>query len=220
LGFSRYYAYIMCFSATASFVAGGVLSAAGVVTVQKATRKELALASIPLLLGAQQLIDGIVWITPDTSITHVIAAYAYSVFAFAFWPLFVPIALLLIETDIHRKRVLEALFILGVGLSAFFLYYILLHGVTASFLRNCIAYTTPHPYTTLSLAFYLVAVCGPFIVSSIKILRIFGLTLLLSFAIAGWFYIETFSSTWCFFAAVLSGILLLHFYPVRKKLTD
>jgi hypothetical protein len=202
----------MCFSATASFAAGGALSATGLITLKKVKRKERALASIPLLLGVQQLVDGLVWVSADASAVHVLAAYTYSVFAFAFWPLFAPLALLLIETDIHRKRVLEALFIIGIGVSAFFLYYIMLHGVTASFLQNCIAYRTPHPYGTFSLAFYLVAVCGPFIVSGIKMLRIFGLALLLSFAIAGWFYVETFSSTWCFFAAVLSGILFLHFH--------
>jgi len=42
----------MCFSATASFVAGTSLSAI-----------ELPFAMIPLLFGIQQLVEGIIWLT-------------------------------------------------------------------------------------------------------------------------------------------------------------
>ena len=46
----------MCFSATASFITGGVLSAVGVVTIKKAEKKsEIPFASIPLLFGIQQM---------------------------------------------------------------------------------------------------------------------------------------------------------------------
>jgi hypothetical protein len=38
--------------------------------------------------------------------------------------------------------------------------------------------------------------------------HLFGIALFISFAIAGWFYIETFSSVWCFFAAVLSAMII------------
>jgi len=44
----------MCFSATASFVAGSALSAVGVATVKKAKRKtEIPFALIPLLFGVR-----------------------------------------------------------------------------------------------------------------------------------------------------------------------
>jgi len=54
----------MCFSATASFVAGTSLSAIGVATIRKAERRsELPFAMIPLLFGIQQLVEGIIWLT-------------------------------------------------------------------------------------------------------------------------------------------------------------
>ncbi len=207
----------MCFSATASFAAGSVLAVAGVATVTKATKKELLLASIPLLFGVQQIADGIVWLTSEISPLHTIAIYAYSAFAFAFWPVFTPLAVRLVETDPIRRKVLDAFLIVGIGVSTFFAYALIVGGAAARVLHNCIAYATPHEYGMLSLAFYLVVVCGSFFVSSKKLLRLFGLVLLLSFAIAGWFYVETFSSTWCFFGALLSSILFLYFHVGFKK---
>ncbi|GAV20644.1 hypothetical protein MMIC_P1616 [Mariprofundus micogutta] len=50
----------MCFSATASFIAGGALTAIGVKTVKlAANRAELPFVSIPLLFGIQQIIEGV-----------------------------------------------------------------------------------------------------------------------------------------------------------------
>jgi hypothetical protein len=202
----------MCFSATASFVAGGALSAAGVLTVSKAKKPgELPLASIPLLFGLQQCIDGVVWISLNIPLLNITATYIYGLFAFVLWPLFVPLALIPIEPDRVRKKILKALSLIGIGVGSFFLYFIFLGGVTSHILNYCVAYDTPHPYRISSLAFYLIATAGPFLVSSKKLLNIFGIVLFVSFAIAGWFYIETLSSVWCFFAAVLSSIIYWYF---------
>ena len=49
----------MCFSATASFTVGVVLSVIGVVTIKMTRRKEeIPFAMIPLLFGIQQFIEG------------------------------------------------------------------------------------------------------------------------------------------------------------------
>jgi hypothetical protein len=54
----------MCFSASASFIAGGALTAVGVVTLKKTeNKKEIPFAAIPLLFGIQQLIEGVIWLT-------------------------------------------------------------------------------------------------------------------------------------------------------------
>lgn len=202
----------MCFSATASFVAGSALSAAGVLTVARVKRrKELPLAAIPLLFGVQQLIDGAVWLSFGAPAVHTAATYAYALFAFVFWPIFTPLALLSVETKRTRREILEALAVVGLGVGLFFAYFILFGTVTAQIVNHCVAYDTPHPYGFGILAFYLIATCGAFFVSSKKILTIFGIVLLVSFAVAGWFYFETFSSVWCFFAAILSGIIYWHF---------
>ena len=54
----------MCFSATASFIAGTTLSVVGVAALKRTEAKtELPFAAIPLLFGIQQLIEGVIWLT-------------------------------------------------------------------------------------------------------------------------------------------------------------
>ncbi|MFZ1075163.1 MAG: DUF6629 family protein [Minisyncoccia bacterium] len=202
----------MCFSATASIAAGAALSATGAVTLSKVRkRKEILFASIPLLFGIQQIIDGVVWLSFASPILNTVATYAYAVFAFALWPVYVPWAALLLETKRKRREVLEALAVVGACVGIVFAYAIIAGGVTARVLNHCVAYDTPHPHPIGILAFYLLATCGPFFVSSKKLLNVLGAVLLVSFGIAGWFYFDTFSSTWCFFSAIISGIIYWYF---------
>ena len=54
----------MCFSASASFIAGTSLSAVGVAALRNTkARSEQPLAAIPLLFGIQQLAEGVIWLT-------------------------------------------------------------------------------------------------------------------------------------------------------------
>lgn len=201
----------MCFSATASFVAAGTLGTIGLATVAKTKQKKaLPIASIPLIFGIQQAIDGIVWISAGSPEIRMIAAYGYALLSQVFWPVFVPWAILSIEPLPNRRQILRVLALIGVVVGLFFLYYILIAPIDARIIHSCISYDTPHPYPLIALSFYVIAVCGSCLVSSRKVVRLFGIGLLLSFGIAGWFYIERFSSVWCFFAAVLS--LLLHWH--------
>jgi hypothetical protein len=206
----------MCFSATASLVAGGALVAAGGVTLRRATRRERALAAIPLLFGVQQLLDGAVWLSFGAPY-HALAVYGYALFAFVWWPLFVPLVLASIEPSRVRREAIEALALVGIGVALFFLSSLVSGGVSAAVVNRCIAYAVPHPYPFGSLAFYLIATAGPFFLSSGRLMRLFGVVLLGSFAIAGWFYAATFSSTWCFFSAILSGIIYGHFSGARRR---
>lgn len=202
----------MCFSATASLVAGGTLSIIGIATLsQVKTRKELPLASIPLLFGIQQIVDGVVWLSFGIQPLNTIAIYIYALFSRVWWPIFLPLSVILIESNRRRKNILRIFSILGLFVGLFFLYFILTGPVTANIIRDCIVYDVSYPYMPIILTLYLVATCGACLFSSRKMLKIFGGTLFVSFFISGWFYFEKFSSTWCFFAAVLSIIIYGHF---------
>ncbi len=202
----------MCFSAAASFAAGGALSVAGGLTLAKAKQKsELPFASIPLLFGIQQVIEGAVWISFGSPILNIIATYAYSMFSHVLWPIFVPISVLLMETEPIRKKILSLFSLLGLAVGGYLLYFIIVDPVTAHIVGNSIAYHSPHLYVYLAMFLYLVATCGSCLVSSHKIINIFGVVLFLSFAIAAWFFTETFFSVWCFFAAILSIIVYWYF---------
>ena len=210
----------MCFSATASFVAGGALSVAGGLTLAQVKKKtSLPFASIPLLFGIQQAIEGAVWLSFGTSVLNTVMTYAYSLFSHVLWPIFVPFSVFLIETDSVRKQVLSLFSIVGLAVGAYLLYFIIAEPVTSRVVGNSIAYDSPHLYPWEMMALYLVATCGSCLVSSHKIINVFGVVLFVSFALAGWFFVETFFSVWCFFAAILSVLVYWYFRntPVAER---
>jgi hypothetical protein len=210
----------MCFSAAASFAAGGALSVAGGFTVAKAkNRYELPFASIPLLFGIQQAIEGAVWVSFGAPVVNTVATYAYSMFSHVLWPISVPFSVLMIETDPTRKKVLRLFSFLGLAVGVYLLYFIIVDPVTAHVVNNSIVYHSPHFYVLPTIALYLIATCGSCLVSSHKVVNIFGVVLLISFAIAAWFYTETFFSVWCFFAAILSIIVYWYFQSNSVGLT-
>lgn len=202
----------MCFSATASFIAGGTLSAAGVFTLTQAKKKaELPFASIPLLFGVQQATEGVVWLSFGTPLLNTVATYVYSIFSHVFWPIFAPLAILLIEPDPARRKILRVFALLGFMVGSYFSYFLIVAPVTAQIVGRSIAYHSPHVYPILTMTFYLVAICGSFLFSTHKVVKLFGLMLLASFFVSVWFFSATFFSVWCFFAALLSVLVYWHF---------
>jgi hypothetical protein len=130
------------------------------------------------------------------------------------WPMLVPYAVLRLEPDQERKKWLRV--ILGIGtLTGLYGLYLMLSGpMDAKVINACIRYDTATPYGLPMLLPYLIATCGSCIVSSKKFVNWFGLVVLISSGIAAWFYFETFSSVWCFFAALLSGMI---YWYIHKK---
>ncbi len=48
-------------------------------------------------------------------------------------------------------------------------------------------------------------------------IRVFGIVGFLSALLTLAFYLHTFTSVWCFFAALLSGMVFLHFFLERRR---
>lgn len=155
----------MCFSVTASFVAGSALSAVGIATLAKAKKKtEIPFAIIPLLFGIQQFIEGIVWYSfrPDVLWLNTNAIFIYSLFAYVFWPVYVPFAVRSLETVAWRKKLLFLFQFFGVAVGAYFLYFQIKLPFTAQIINRSIVYScscTPHLYTFWILVFYFIATC-------------------------------------------------------------
>jgi len=206
----------MCFSATASLVAGGALSAAGGLTMMQAkTKSELPFASIPLLFGIQQAIEGVVWLSFGAPLLHTIATYAYMMFSHVLWPIFVPVSIMLLERDPLRKKILWMFSLMGLAVGSYLAYYIITDVATVQVINHSLCYRSPNFYPTLIMMFYLMVTCGSCFFSSHRIINFFGLALALSFAIAAWFFFETFFSVWCFLAAILS--VLVYWYFKREE---
>jgi hypothetical protein len=208
----------MCFSATASFAAGGALSAMGGLTVARAqTKAELPFASIPLWFGIQQAIEGVVWLSFGSDLLNTIATYAFVLFSHIFWPIFLPLALLLIESDPLRQKILQLGLAIGSAVGFSFLYLIIVDPVTSQIVHGSIAYHSSNFSPLLVMMLYLIATCGSCLASSERIINLFGIALFLSFALSTWFFTATFFSVWCFFAAILSVLVYWHLARKHKK---
>jgi hypothetical protein len=204
----------MCFSATASFTAGAALTVVGGLTVRKSQGgRELPLAMIPLLFGVQQLTEGVVWVTlgRDLPTVESWATFIYSTFSHVVWPILVPFAILLVEPRIWRRKAISAIGALGLAVGLYLLYFMVRFPITARVNGDSIAYESPHFYIAFVLVAYLTATCISGLFSSHWCIRGFGASAFILAIAASVISITTFVSVWCFYAAILSFLIYLHF---------
>lgn len=210
----------MCFSATASIVAGTALSAVGAITMAKAERKaELPFAAVPLLFGVQQLTEGFVWLSFawHAAILNAVTTYIFSLFAFVIWPIYVPFAVGLLETVAWRKKAIYICQMLGLTVGLYLLYSHTLSSVTSEIIYKHVVYNNSHFYEFAVMIFYFAATIVSCLFSSKRIINVFGVFAFLSAMAAYWFYSQSFISVWCFFAAVLSFIVCIYFLKPRDE---
>ncbi|MBI2784655.1 MAG: hypothetical protein HYX64_11450 [Gammaproteobacteria bacterium] len=207
----------MCFSASANFIAGTSLLAVGAVTLSKAARKaELPFAMIPLLFGIQQIIEGVIWLgfRFDAPLPNALMAQVYSLFSHVLWPIYMPFAVLLLEPVPWRRKTLSAFLWVGAATGLYLFYILVRFPIRAEAVGGHILYVSPHYYVPVVMGGYLAATCISLFFSSHKVVVTFGVVALLSFVAAYGFYTLWFISVWCFFAAILSGVIYLYF---RKR---
>lgn len=203
----------MCFSASASFVAGTTLCAVGVATLKRTeARTEIPFAMIPLLFGVQQLTEGVVWLTfsHDAPLLKQTMTYLYSAFSHVLWPIYVPFAMGILEAVRWRKRAIFAFEVAGVTVGLYLLYYMVTLPMVAEVVGRHIVYLSPHFYLIPVMMLYLAATCVSCFFSSHGFVRLFGVLVLLSFIAAYVVHFMALVSIWCFFAAILSLLIYLH----------
>jgi hypothetical protein len=213
----------MCFSATASFTSGTALLIIGAVTVRSTRRPlELPFALIPVLFGVQQLIEGAIWLTlPDKAPwLNSALTFVYSLFSHVVWPIYVPIAILLFEPVVWRRRVLIAIALAGAAVGLYLLYFLVRFPIVSQVEGHHIAYISPHFYLVAVMTLYVVSTCISMFFSSYPRVRLFGAAALGSFLVTFVFYTVWLISVWCFFAAALSVIVLLHFLGRSEESFD
>ena len=210
----------MCFSAAASFIAGVSLSAMGILTLKKArTRVEIPFASIPLLFGIQQLIEGVLWLSFhfEIALLNVLMTYLFVFFSHVFWPIFVPFSIGLIETVPWREKAMRVFQMIGGGVGLYLLYFIIRFPITSEIKVN-VLYVFPDFHKPLVLLLYVIATCVSGFFSSHRMINVFGVSALLLFMLSYWFYMVAFFSVWCFFSALLSVVIYAHFsFDTRRR---
>lgn len=204
----------MCFSATASFTAGTILSAVGIVTLTKAKRfVQFPFAAIPLLFGLQQLTEGFVWLSVNGTISGKWLwpfALAFLLFAQVIWPVWVSVSFLLPETNATRRKLLWTVLSLGIMLSLYHIYCYFLFPIAVSASAHHIDYLREFPQRPAKLiaGIYIIVTLVPPFLSSIRNMRLLGSVVFLSFLLTVLFYREHLISVWCLFAAIASAVVL------------
>ena len=204
----------MCFSATASFSAGALLLGIGTLTLKSARRpRELPFAAIPMLFAIQQLTEGVIWLTfnLDTPLLNTVMTYVYSFFSHVLWPVYVPVAVWLMEPRGWRRRALLAFAAAGGAVGVYLLYVLVAFSVVSRPVGQHIEYVSPHFFAAVTMTLYLMATALSPVLSTHRVVKVFGVLALSSFAAATTFYATWFISVWCFFAALLSAVVYLQF---------
>lgn len=213
----------MCFSAQASFATGAALVIAGATIARQArSPAQLPYALIPVLFGLQQLVEGGLWMTLpadtlaggclSTSLTHV-----YAVFSHMLWPVYVPLAVLLLEPVRWRRQALAGLVVAGALVAAQQLALQAGQPLVASIVDQHIAYDAPQWLPRTTMFVYLASTCAGSMLSSHRTVVWFGRASFVSAMLAWWLYQHWFISVWCFFAAGLSGLVALFFVQGRQR---
>ncbi|HLG02612.1 MAG TPA: DUF6629 family protein [Bacteroidia bacterium] len=212
----------MCFSATASFAAGAVLSVIGTASIKKAQHpSQIPFAAIPFLFAVQQITEGFVWlslINPGYEFLREPATYIFIFFAQVVWPAWVPLSIYLLESEKKRKKILMMLVAMGAVLSLYLAYCLLSYSVTASAMGGHISYKQEYP-ANLALyggAFYMLATIGPPFFSTVKRTHGLAVAVLLSYLITAVFYRDYIVSVWCFFASVISIVVFAVMQKVKE----
>jgi hypothetical protein len=213
---------LVCFSAEASFAASGVLAASSVAIARiPKERSGVPLSLFPAIFATHQFVEGILWlehdgVLPDTY--KAAAVYAYVLIAYVLWPIFVPFAAFLAEAERGRRIVI--LFCQAIGLAVGLMLLITNAGAPIDVSADCCSLSYHVDAPPWLIAPYLFAVSIPFLVSSQRTLVVFGVALTISCAAAALLATAaTFPSVWCFFAAVLSAGLYLHFWLASRTAT-
>ncbi len=209
----------MCFSATASFVAGSTLLAVGAITIKRVKRRaDIPFAMVPLLFGIQQLTEGLIWFSFrfNTLWLNVPATFVYSLFAYIFWPVYIPFVVKSLETVPWRRKLLSLFQLVGIAVGAYLLYFHLQAPVTSQVVNKSIAYTAPHFETFWIIVFYFSATGISALFSSHTLVNIFGVLIFISAIVTYQFYSASFVSVWCYFAAILSIVI---YWYIRNNST-
>ncbi|MFE7650551.1 DUF6629 family protein [Streptomyces phaeoluteigriseus] len=195
----------MCWSATADLVAGAGVTGVGLACVTRVRDvRDLPLAALPLLLGAHQLVEAMVW---DAGGGSGPATVVWAVIALPVLAVWVPAGVWCAAPP-HAGRRLGAVLAVGVATAAGLAYGLAVGPVTAQIRGHTIGYVTDLSHPVLLVTGYLLATVGSLLLSGDRRLLTLGVFVAVG-ALGCWaLWRLEFVSTWCAFAAVCSVLLL------------
>jgi hypothetical protein len=205
----------VCFSPQADLIAGIGVTAIGVDACRniRGRSDHLLLATLPLLLGVHELVEDFVWWGLQGHVPHEagrVALWAYMVIAFVVLPVFVPLAVLMLEPTVRRRRRMAPLVALGVVVSTVLLVAMLRGPVSAARHPWHLSYSIELHHAVIIVGLYVVAICGALLFSGYRHIALFGMANLAAVVALAALTADGFASLWCVYAAISAGAIALH----------
>ena len=212
----------MCFSATASFSSGVVLSIIGITSIRKAPMtSQVPFAAIPFIFAIQQFSEGFVWLSftnPGYYGWQPVSSYIFLSFAHVVWPVWVPIAVLLLEKNIKQRNLLYLLSGCGIVLGYSYAYSLVNYPLSVNIDGHHVQYNLKYPSVLFALTtvFYGLATIAPAFISTVKRMKWLAIFITISYIATFILYNEYIISVWCYFAAVLSIVIYWIILGLKK----
>lgn len=205
----------MCWSATADLVAGTAIAGVGVACVARVRRgRDLPLAALPLLLGAHQIVEAVVW---DSEGGSGPATIVWAVIALPVLAVWVPAGVLCAAPP-HARHRLGLLLAIGAATAAMLAYGLATGPATAEVRGHTVGYAFDLPLTPLLIAGYLLATVGSLLLSGARQLVVLGVLVAVGASVCWALWRLEFVSTWCAFAAMCSVVLFRWVHRRRPTL--
>jgi hypothetical protein len=143
----------------------------------------------------------------------------FLIMAQVLWPTMIALSVMLMEENRKRKKILQALLVTGISLSSYYAYCLTFYNVIPKIMNYHIEYVTDFPRALSMPAFtiYLIATITPLFVSSIKKTHLLGVLMSGSCLVTAIFFTQYLVSVWCFFAALISGVIFWILNDSKKK---
>ncbi len=205
----------MCYSATASFVASGVIGAIGLATLCHVREpRAMLFAAVPILFSLHQFTEGFVWLGLNghigpVALDHV--TFLFMLYAHGILPFLMPLAILLMEPPGWRKKAIMALTILGMVVCAWMIYGLIFFESQCFVEQHSIAYRNPLTGKFWVSVLYVFATCGAMVLSVHRVVRWYGVLNIIGLTTAQIVKSHAFASVWCFYAAVMSIVIYWQF---------
>lgn len=203
----------MCFSASVSFGASALLAGTGIVALRKnESRSMLPFACTPILFSVHQLAEGFLWLSlknPDLADWYNPSLYSYLFVSQVLWPVWVPFIVWLMEPDRIKKKWLSYFALLGGATMVYMIYSLAVSNVSAVAESGHIHFSLNFPWMELRRILYFLTTLVPLFISSLRYMKLLAVAMFGSLILTFIFYTYWVISVWCFFAALLSALVLL-----------
>lgn len=215
----------MCFSASASFGAGIVLSLVGVATIRKTkSTSQIAFAIFPFVFAVQQFAEGFLWLSllnPEKMGWQSIPIYIFLICSHILWPVLMPVSMFMLEKNPIRKKLLWGLLTAGLIVAVYHAYLLLSYEVIARIDQHHIQYIIRQEWAMriLSNMLYAVAAILPPLISGVKRMWWLGAFLLFSYLASYLYFNHYVISVWCYFATFQCILVYIILNSVNKQET-